>query len=160
MAFEIIKTTFNRIAAKVSCGCSVRRDYAEWNYKTPLNEVIYEACEKHEEEGGSTIEFILAEYLDTEITRIQNSAPTNNPQGPGEIVRDAEGNEIGTKIPGTAGRHRPQPKVRPALPPRQAPKPATAPLVDGVEIDPSSIDAMINGTDTADNSETILPTTD
>ncbi len=172
MAFEIIKTTVNRLTVKVSCGCNVMREFEEWNYKTPLGEVKFFACQKHEEDG-STIEFILSEYMDTEIQRVQNSAPQHvgpDPQldehgqptrkvlsGPGK--RQANPNK--PKLSSAAlTPHIPQVEVGSgqaldAMIAQDGATPAPELVKSG-----TTIDAIIDGTDEADESETILPTSD
>lgn len=151
MAFELLRVTVYRLIGSISCKCQVMQEFSDNRYKEKIGEPSFSLCEKHGKDGG-TFEFILGEYLETEIAKVQAVPPQNFRNAP-EEVKDAEGNVIGTKIPNTGGSHRPQPKVSPAsnrtLNRRQTPGIA----VDGVEIGGNSIDAMIAQADGADPSE-------
>jgi hypothetical protein len=90
MAFEITKTTVHRLIVSVSCGCKIGREFEDKQYLKPLNDLNFTGCEKHtKEESLSTIEFILTEYLETEVKRYQII-----PENRGTTSVDSHGNVV------------------------------------------------------------------
>jgi len=130
MAFEFTKTIIHRIQASMGCGCKIVQEFSDAQYKESASERRFEFCSQHEETPVdiSLLKFILEEFLDTEIKKMQIPV----------ALLPQENKIVPTTPPGG---HKPQPRVRPVL--HRAPQPV---MKDGeIEIDDSAgIDAMLN----------------
>ena len=112
MAFELKRIQVHRAIATISCGCQIMQEFQDPRYKEKLTDPVYKGCAKHEgKESADTIELILNEFMETEITKAQTAPP---PRTGGEVVKDKDGNVIGNRIASAGGNHRPKPKVRTA----------------------------------------------